>query len=224
MLDAGIPKMTLLLAIRKMESAMSTRFQVDETAEKRRAWDREYRRRTRDRPPDPPDIHPTTPDIATSLSKEEESLSVNKERKQESKKERGCKIPPDWKPNESHYAEGSERGLDRDRVNALAQDMRIWCDANSNRSVTTKSNWNSTFLGWVRREKSTGKPLTEFQRKQAETNDVRSQLRNVANGSGRSGEADRVLSIDNGQRPQDVRGGIGPNIFALPGASGRGGH
>src|SRR6266700_313603 len=91
---SGIQLDTIIVAVRSMERAMSTRHPVDEMAEKRRSWDREYRRNKRaERPPDPPDIHPIPPDvgnIALSLSKEEESYSVKKERKQESKKERGC--------------------------------------------------------------------------------------------------------------------------------------
>jgi hypothetical protein len=67
------------------------------------------------------------------------------------------------------------------------------------------------------------KPLTEFQRKQQETNDVRAQLRNYANGGGRGGNADRVLSDDTGKRPEDLRGGPGATVLALPRASGSGG-
>jgi hypothetical protein len=68
-----------------------------------------------------------------------------------------------------------------------------------------------------------GKPLTEFQRKQQETNDVRAQLRNYANGGGRGGNVDRVLSDDTGKRPEDLRGGPGATVLALPRASGSGG-
>ena len=67
------------------------------------------------------------------------------------------------------------------------------------------------------------KPLTEFQRKQQETNDVRAQLRNLANGGGSGGSADRFLPPDHGERPEGLRGGAGSTVLALPGASGRGG-
>jgi hypothetical protein len=66
------------------------------------------------------------------------------------------------------------------------------------------------------------KPLTEFQRKQQETNDVRAQLRAFANGGGSSRETDRRLSHDPGERPEGVRGGAGAALLAIPGASSRG--
>lgn len=64
------------------------------------------------------------------------------------------------------------------------------------------------------------KPLTEFQRKQAETNDVRAQLRSYANGGGGGGAVDRILSDDPGQRPENLRGGAGPALLAVSRASG----
>jgi hypothetical protein len=54
MLKNCIPIKMIIVAVRSMERAVSTRHGVDETAEKRRAWDREYRKNKRARPPDPP--------------------------------------------------------------------------------------------------------------------------------------------------------------------------
>ena len=152
---SGIQLDMIIVAVRSMERALSTRQGVDEVAERRRAWDREYRRNKRERPPDPPDIHPIPPDvgnIALSLEdKKERSFPVNKERKQESKKERGCKCPPDWKPNQHHYDEGAKLGMSSADVDERASRMRLWCEANANRSVTTKANWDSTFTGtWLK--------------------------------------------------------------------------
>ena len=67
------------------------------------------------------------------------------------------------------------------------------------------------------------KPLTEFQRKQQETNDVRAQLRNLANGGGSGGSSDRFLPADHGERSEGLRGGPGSVVLAIPGAPGRGG-
>lgn len=67
---------------------------------------------------------------------------------------------------------------------------------------------------------ASGKPLTEFQRKQVETNDVRSDLRNLADG-GFGGRAPyRFLSNDSGERPEGLRSGSRPALSALPGTSG----
>src|SRR5258706_10208735 len=63
MLKNCIPMEMIIVAVRSMERAVSTRHGVDKTAEKRRAWDREYRRAKRGHPLDPPDIHPKTPDV-----------------------------------------------------------------------------------------------------------------------------------------------------------------
>jgi len=152
MLKNCIPIEMIILAVRSMERAVSTRQGVDETAEKRRAWDREYRKNKRARPPDPPDIHPKTPDVGnialTSLSevKEHSEVVIKKD-----KKERGQKLPPDWKPNQHHYDEGAKLGMNRAAVDVRAAAMRNWCDANANRAVTTKANWNAAFTGtWLK--------------------------------------------------------------------------
>lgn len=68
-----------------------------------------------------------------------------------------------------------------------------------------------------------GKPLTEFQRKQAETNDVRANLKSLADGCGGSGAADRLLSHDSGERSEGLCGGPGEDVLALPGGAGGGG-
>jgi len=155
MLKNCIPMEMIIFAVRSMERA-STRQAVDETAEKRRAWDREYRKKKREHPPDQPDVHPKTPDVGdlalTSLSevKKHSEVVIKKERK-----ERGCKLPPDWKPNQHHYDEGEKLGMNRDAVDARAGAMRTWCDANANRSITTKANWDAAFTGtWLKDSKN----------------------------------------------------------------------
>ncbi len=68
--------------------------------------------------------------------------------------------------------------------------------------------------------KSSAKPLTEFQRKQQETNDVRANLRAAADGRSGGGAVDRFLPNDQRERPADLRGGAGANILRLSGVSG----
>lgn len=65
------------------------------------------------------------------------------------------------------------------------------------------------------------KPLTEFQRKQAETNDVTAQLRAYAHSGGSSGPPDRILPDDPGQQSANLRGGTGSTVLALPRAPDR---
>lgn len=68
------------------------------------------------------------------------------------------------------------------------------------------------------------KPLTEFQRKQQETNDVLSELRNSRNGNRGGGALDRILPDYHRERSEGLRGGTGQALLELPRASNRGGH
>jgi hypothetical protein len=82
----------------------------------------------------------------------------------------------------------------------------------------------SEYVAACCRDGPVAKPLTEFQRKQQETNDVRAELRNFGKGSASGGALDRLLPDDHGQRSEGLRGGLGPTVLAIPGASGGRGH
>lgn len=83
-------------------------------------------------------------------------------------------------------------------------------------AASTKQNPTEYIAACARGSPAGGaKPLTEFQRKQAETNDVRAELRNLAMGGSGGGPADRILSDDHGQRSESLRGGSGQPVFAL---------
>jgi hypothetical protein len=92
-------------------------------------------------------------------------------------------------------------------------------------TASTKEN-PKEYIGGVLRAEAQGasqgaKPLTEFQRKQAETNDVRENLKALANGGGGSGAADRLLSGDPGERSEGLCGGPGEDVLELPGGAGK---
>lgn len=151
MLDSGTPKETIILAVRTTELAMQGSRPVDVTAEKRRAWDRDYRQRKKS---DPPDSTRIPPEHASSFLGEKRSMQevvIKKEIKS-----RGTKIPPDWKPNEKHFVEGLSRGMTRAAVEELAETLRLWCASNANTAKTTRADWDSFFMSWVRREKKVG--------------------------------------------------------------------
>lgn len=112
---------------------------VDAAAERRRAYDRERKRKSGGNPRKSAGIPETTISIEES--------------KKEKKDRRGSTLPPEWAPNESHYAEGQKRGHSREAVDDMARDMRDWAGANENRAVARKSNWDLTFHGWIRRQK-----------------------------------------------------------------------
>lgn len=91
-------------------------------------------------------------------------------------------------------------------------------------TASTKEN-PKEYIGGVLRAEAQGaaqgaKPLTEFQRKQAETNDVRANLKELAMGGGSSRAADRLLSGDPGERSEGLCGGPGEDVLALPGGAG----
>ena len=91
MLKDGIPIEMIIRTVRAYERAqMSTRQGVDAAAEKRRAWDREYRRKRRGASADPPDIHPTPPDVGNvALFVEAEKSPSLVKGKKESKEDQG---------------------------------------------------------------------------------------------------------------------------------------
>ena len=90
-------------------------------------------------------------------------------------------------------------------------------------TASTKHSPAEYVAGAIRASSLAAKPLTEFQRKQAETNDVRANLRSLANGGSGGGAADRFLSGDPGERPESLRGGPGADVRQLPGLPGGGG-
>lgn len=126
---------------------MSGGSRVDVSAERRRAWDREYRRKQRENPPESTRLRP--------MSETTISILEGKEEKKEPKKERsrGEKIPPDWKPNPEHIASGRKLGFTESQITEQAEDMRLWAQSNEHRAVARKSDWDMTFLGWLRRNK-----------------------------------------------------------------------
>lgn len=144
---AGMSGDALISAIDRLEnSILSTRLPPDNTAQRRREWDREYRRRLRGHPPD---IHPIPPvRVDTPLS------FLREDSKKEKRSSCATRCPPDWKPNDRHYELGHQRGFSREQVDGHAEDMRLWADANAHRPIARKLDWNKAFAGWLRRIKS----------------------------------------------------------------------
>jgi hypothetical protein len=121
------------------ECVNSTRIPPDTAAEKRRAWDREYRRRNKPIHPIPPEI---PPDSTFALSS-----SLKKERK----KANATLCPPEFSPSESHYEAGAKIHLDRSQVESLCDDMKAWSQTNAHRPVAKKCDWGMAFHQWIKR-------------------------------------------------------------------------
>lgn len=134
----GIPVELIVSAVAKVEEAMaaravSTGFPVDtSTIDKRRAWDRERKRRQRAStgqgacPPDstghstgqascPPDI---PPDNASILTKEVRGFQDVVKEKKERKSARGSRIPPDFSLEERDYEFTAKLGFSRAETDA----------------------------------------------------------------------------------------------------------
>ncbi len=108
----------------------------------------------------------TSPVTNCSLSYLPSLESKDKEeRKEERKKGRGVgkPIPEDWSPNQDHLAAGTALGFSPTQVSEQAEDMRLWAQSNVHRAVARKSDWDKTFMGWLRRNRpkaSDAKTLT----------------------------------------------------------------
>jgi len=148
---------------------------------------------------------------------------------------RGTRLPDDWQLTGPDLAYALSKGLTEAETGDLAERFKSWALSASGPNAV-KRNWHQAWQGWVQRDgpkivaaragprSGFAKPLTEFQRKQQETNDVRQMLRDSATAARGGGTADRVLSIDHGGGPEGLRGGTGSGFFdlqAAPSSQGR---
>ena len=153
LIAAGTPPEVAAVAVAEAfaAGAASTRHPVDTAAEKRREWDRNYRRNKRNNPPESTRHPPETGGHDKSAS----SLSFNKEgnpkEEKKEKKKRGEKLPPDWQPKLEHDRQAIELGHDHRWMLEQAEDMRLWARANEHRAVARKLDWDLTFTTWMRR-------------------------------------------------------------------------
>lgn len=128
-------------------SAVSGGNPVDEAAERRREYDRKRKQEQRERlrksggNPVESGGSPQTAHTLTSSPKD----SIGKEKKVRARK---IPCPPDWRPNENHFAKAAELRIPRDAVLGKAEDMRIWAHSNG----ALKVDWDVTFHGFLRRD------------------------------------------------------------------------
>lgn len=124
-------------------STGSPRTSADSAAEKRRAYDRERRRRERECPPD---IHRTSAESADSTL----SLKEFKFKKEKKERERGTRCPPDWRPSAEDQSYAAEQGMPSDIAAREAAKFRDYWSAKTGPSAT-KLDWPATWRNWVRR-------------------------------------------------------------------------
>lgn len=98
----------------------------------------------------PPAVRQPPQDATLLSSLEVEESQVSKKKKDS----RGTRLPAEWEPTANHIEYGAAFGMTRETVIAHGQDMKLWADANSNRPIARKANWDATFKGWLRRASS----------------------------------------------------------------------
>ena len=64
---------------------------------------------------------------------------------------KGAKLKSGWEPSEDDREYGHQLNLSDYQIDSMAEDMRLWAGAKSNRPVARKANWSLTFKGWMRR-------------------------------------------------------------------------
>jgi hypothetical protein len=139
LLEQGATPEIIVLAVRgaELSARNSGGIPVDAAAEKRRAWDRERKRKSGGIPVESGGIP-------------ESALILKKDTYKKEKKVRAAKhpLPPEFQPTEDHFAYGAERGYSRDGVLDKFEDMRIWAGS----SGAVKTDWGLTLLGFLRRD------------------------------------------------------------------------
>jgi hypothetical protein len=235
----GIPVELIVSAVSTLEEAMaaravSTGSPVDtSTIEKRRAWDRERKRRQRvstlstGLPPDSTGIPPEASCILSSKGKDAVQVEV-KEKKESKRVARGTRIPPDFQIDDDDRKFAASIGIPPDAIEAeTPQFIDYWSSVAGAKGV--KLNWKATWRNRMRDLKKyqpTAKvhamrPLTEFQRGKQEMRGILDDLDRA--GSQGSEANPRLLPGNSGERSQGIRGGAGGDVIDLPASGCRSG-
>lgn len=154
----GIPVELIVSAVATLEEAMAARAvstgqTVDtSTIDKRRAWDRERKRRQRMSANStglPPESTGNTVD-ASSILKEETIFQVEVKEKKESKRvARGTRIPPDFSIDDEDRKFAADLGIPPDVVEAeTPQFIDYWSSVAGAKGV--KLNWKATWRNRMR--------------------------------------------------------------------------
>lgn len=116
---------------------------VDETAERRRAKDRDRKRLLRGNPQTSAEIGGIPKEALTVLP-----TSKNPEVKQEKVRKRKQPLSAEFRPKESHFEAAAKLSRDRQYVLDKFEDMRLWATANG----IVKIDWDATLHGFLRRD------------------------------------------------------------------------
>lgn len=157
----GIPVELIVRAVATLEEAMAARAvstgnPVDTSMmEKRRAWDRERKRRQRastistGHPADSAGIPPDAPSIFIREKKEEAIKEEVKEKKESKRIARGTRIPPDFSIDDEDREFAAALGIPPDAVDAeTPRFIDYWSSVAGAKGV--KLNWKATWRNRMR--------------------------------------------------------------------------
>lgn len=136
MLDRGVDRDLILLAIRTAEASHSSGNPAEARLQKIRAYDRNRKRLSNGNP--------------AEIQRNDETALTLKEINKKEKKVRVAKhpLPAEWQPNEKHFAAAGALNIPRSAVLSKAEDMRIWAGSTG----ALKADWDLTFHGFLRRD------------------------------------------------------------------------
>ncbi len=140
LIAAGTPPEVAAVVVTEAFAAgiNSTGIPPDSAAEKRREYDRERKRRERNSTGIPPDSTGLRGQAPTSKNLNTKSGTAKHP------------LPPDWKPNEGHFAVAAELNIPKAAVESKASDLRLWAKSSGEK----KADWDATFEGFLRRDAS----------------------------------------------------------------------
>lgn len=158
MLAAGASREMVVMAVRGAEIALSrVESRVDVLSDKRRAWDREYRRRKRGtstRQVNPTSTrqsnkaeqnqHPRPPDMSADSVVRVSTL------KKKLSKSRGARLDVGWTPGDAEmaFAKGRRPDLSADQIADEVTKFRNHWTAKAGRDAT-KLDWSRTWQNWI---------------------------------------------------------------------------
>lgn len=71
---------------------------------------------------------------------------------------RGTVLPESWSPSERLFDYAAKHGFTRQQADLAFESFRLWADANRNREVAKKADWDKTAMNWLLRNAPQIKP------------------------------------------------------------------
>ena len=118
---------------------------ADISAENRREKDRERKRIERAASKKSADNPQTSAESADCPNEALSLKSLSKDKKERARKH---PCPPDWQPNEKHFAWAAKEHIPQSAVLSKAEDVRLWAQSTGEQ----KKDWGATLEVWLRRD------------------------------------------------------------------------